>query len=334
MASSYHTHPPTHTQFQYYANISLGTPGQYFKVVLDTGSALLWIPSVDCTSMTCKSHNRFNHTGSKTNTELPEQLDIKYAGSSIHGSLYKDNLAINNGVVSNQVFGGAETEIGMQLMFGKFDGVLGLAEPHSGKAFKNTSVLQNLYKQGVIPKEEVSFYLADASNDKSAAIFGGTDSKYYEGKFQYFPLKVSDPQYWDLKMDDVLIQNKSKNFCEGSDGCSVCIDTGTSLIAGPSSAMGSIMNVTKVKSDCSNIGDLPDVTFVIGGQKLTMTPQDYVMKNSANGEKKCFSGFMPLNVPPPRGPVWILGDLFIRRYYTSFDMGGKRIGFAKAKKNL
>ena len=40
---------------------------------------------------------------------------------------------------------------------------------------------------------------------------------------------------------------------------------------------------------------------------------------------------MALDVPPPKGPVFIFGDSFLRRFVTIDDRAQSKVGFAVAK---
>ncbi len=61
-------------------------------------------------------------------------------------------------------------------------------------------------------------------------------------------------------------------------------------------------------------------------------------KNSgmmASGQRKgCKRAFMPLDVAAPRGPLWVLGDIFLRKYFVVFDRDEQRIGIAVRRKNV
>ncbi|KAF7840608.1 aspartic proteinase-like [Senna tora] len=82
--------------------------------------------------------------------------------------------------------------------------------------------------------------------------------------------------------------------------------------------------------DCGSISSMPPVSFTIGDKIFELAPEDYILKVGEGPAAQCISGFTALDIPPPRGPLWILGDMFMGRYHTVFDFGKLRVGFAEA----
>ncbi|XP_040012821.1 napsin-A isoform X2 [Xiphias gladius] len=322
---------------QYYGMISIGTPPQNFTVLFDTGSSNLWIPSIHCSfyDLACWLHHRYNSKKSSTYVQNGTEFSIQYGRGSLFGFISEDTVTIAGLSVPGQQFGEAVKQPGITFAVARFDGVLGMAYPSISVA-NVIPVFDKAMAAKLLPQNIFSFYI---SRDQTAAvggelILGGTDPQYYTGDLHY--VNVTRKAYWQIEMNGVEVGSQL-TLCKAS--CQAIVDTGTSLIVGPREeirvlqrAIGALpLLMGEYFIDCKMIPSLPVISLNIGGKMLNLTGEDYVIKESQMGISICLSGFMGMDFPPPVGPLWILGDMFIGKYYTVFDRIADRVGFALAK---
>ena len=80
--------------------------------------------------------------------------------------------------------------------------------------------------------------------------------------------------------------------------------------------------------NCTSPG--PDIEFVIAAKSYVLTKKDYVL----NEKGQCLLGFTGMDIPAPAGPLYILGDVFMRAHYVKFDVDNKQLGFAQIVKGV
>ncbi|XP_025263127.1 lysosomal aspartic protease-like isoform X2 [Camponotus floridanus] len=318
----------------YYGNITIGTPPQTFKVIFDTGSANLWIFSKKCNVSVCLKRNQYDSTKSSTYIANSTLFHMKYTDYNIEGFLSSDIVNVAGLNIQNQTF--VEVSNYNQLptvneriirYIPVIDGILGLGYSDIS-VDRVTPVFDNMIAQGLVSSPIFSFYL---NRDTSAElggklILGGSDPVHYEGDFTYIP--ISRKGHWQLIMDKIVINDT--NLCGESCG-ETTVDMETLFIMGPKKNIKLINTLIQIYMDCEQISQLSTIQFILGGKAFNLTNKDYMfpaLDEDISNEIVCLCGFMETN----RQEInWVLGRIFISRYYTEFDMKNNRLGFALAK---
>lgn len=288
----------------------------------------------------CTNHSLYDETKSSTYAKNGAPVILPYGSGVCAGFLSNDTVDIGTHTVPNAVFGQITTEPGAIWVESPFDGIAGLAFPFASIPPGTPSIFDQLAATGQLKQDVFSFYLSTQhggpTNGSSALVLGGTNPAYYTGSFTYLPSQKFEglAAYWLVHGDDLLVDGASLDLCKGflTQKCKFVVDTGTSVITGPHAKLQPLINkIGNVSSDCSNVDSLPTLSFMLAGKPFTLEPSYYVLRlTAANGQDECQLGMQALD----QAGLWILGDPFLRKYYTVFDRTGNgRVGFALAKQH-
>ncbi|TPX45971.1 hypothetical protein SeMB42_g03723 [Synchytrium endobioticum] len=323
---------------QYYATVYVGNPPQPFRVVVDTGSADLWIPSARCTDAQCGSHARFNESQSKSAIRRGRKFTIQYALGSAAGDLYMDRVLLNVSTgattsvvlqVVNQTFGSVTSETYWKQYVP--DGVIGFAFSNLAQSLSRTP-LENLYLQKQIGWPAFGVWLQYTRTDNGTSsqggrlTLGGIDPALYRGRMAFVP--VVNPAYWSIVLDAVLWGNQS--IALGDINMAV-LDTGSTLIGMDPASAATLNNAIGSAAapgnpylyllPCAALANMTTpFSLVFGGVTFNLAGSELAVGIDTTG-KTCYSPFQSVPVPglPSNQRLWILGAIFLRKWYTVYD---------------
>merc|ERR1712232_737211 len=295
-------------------------------VVYDTGSSNLW---VNKQTGLFSPHKHYDDTKSSTYVKNGTTFHIQYGSGPVSGYYSKDTIRLAE--VDNT------KGLGPAWAVGHFDGICGMGWDDISVDHVKTP-LRALVDSKKLGANAFAFYLG-SNGAKGELVLGGVDPAHYTGDFSYVPVIQTVPGkwgYWALAMDDAKVGGKSVTTVRKA-----IVDSGTSLLAVPTADIKKIADAVGAKQvlpippfnkeytiDCNSAG--PDIEFVIAGKSYTLKKSDYVLNESG----QCLLGFTGLDVPAPSGPLYILGDVFMRAYYVKFDVDNKQLGFAQIVKGV
>ncbi|KAI9336157.1 aspartic peptidase domain-containing protein [Obelidium mucronatum] len=296
--------------------------------------------------------------------------NITYGKGFVEGYHATDVLSLAGTKINEQQFLLVEKQdtAFLKQINGTSDGIMGLAYVGGLKGLQNVTASKNaevetvvmaLVKKGVLAQPLFSLYLAkagdkgDMKGNGGELVLGGIDATKFYGNVTYHAVSpVAKNYYWTVQVNGFSFGGGSVDGAVSN--LYAIVDSGSSFIAmdavsfksqllpalqkgGASVTFDPPTNLTQI--NCADLGKLPALSFTLGNATTdsvnvyTLNPSDYIVKKTIQGTTFCLLGIMPngFKAKSDGSVIWILGDVFLRRYYTVFDYSnGGRLGFATA----
>mmetsp|Transcript_70892 Transcript_70892/g.122834 ORF Transcript_70892/g.122834 Transcript_70892/m.122834 type:complete len:455 (+) Transcript_70892:145-1509(+) len=324
-----------------FGTILVGSPPMEYMVTFDTASGNLMLPSSKCTGVACLSHQPYDEALSATSKPIfmlddpaengqREQVKLHVGRGLVTGELIRDQVCLTKqlSVCAKTAFISAVEMSDEPFLLFPYDGILGLGMP-ALSIQKRFNLMGNLADVGSLKRNLFAIWLAETGDEEDSEItFGSLDGDRLGSNVMWLPVSTIATGLWQVTVKDVLIGKARLGICNGKKQCQVAFDSGTNAITGPSAIISQLEAEVNVKEDCTNYDKLPSLGFDFGEYVLTLEHKDYVMRTSGTS---CHHEFFGLDLPPPKGPIFLLGEPFLKRYYTIYDRTSMRVGIGLAK---
>lgn len=198
----------------YYAEVTVGTPGQKVSVVLDTGSSDLWVVSYKadlCTDYRIQREwgdscdKTYNPNRSSSYKILEEDgFEIRYLdNSTAAGDYITDDLKIGGTTIKSLQMGYATKTV-------RGAGILGVGySSNVASQQRYPNLIDQFVAQKLITTKAYSLYLNDRRSDTGNILFGGIDKAKFIGDMSILPIYMAkgqaEPIHFEVEMTSVAL---------------------------------------------------------------------------------------------------------------------------------
>jgi len=320
----------------YLATVQMGTPPQNFEILMDSGSADLWVGAENCQSDAgggCGTHKFLGPQGSSSFKDTQSPFQVTYGTGKVSGSIVQDDIVVAGLALKAHSFGVATTEsVEFSSNTTPFDGLMGLAQSTLSQQ-KTLTPVEAMAKAGLITDAITSYKISRSADNKNDGeiTFGGLDTTKFNAQTLVTVPNVSKVGFWEGAMDAVSVDGTDLGLV----GRTSILDTGTTLIIAPAAdALAIHQKIQGAKSDGQGGFTVPcttkaSVALTFGGTSFAIDPRDIAFQpvDPANPTGDCISGISSGNIGGAN--EWLVGDVFLKNAYFSTDVGKNTLSLAK-----
>ncbi|PSR78800.1 aspartic peptidase domain-containing protein [Coniella lustricola] len=309
------------SDISYFIQAEIGSNGDPFYMLCDTGAGSTWVMGSGCTSTACSEHTTWDSSTSSTYSSTGKDFSIAYGTGSVKGALVEDSIAVGS-VKITMSFGVANTT-STDFEHFAFDGILGLSMASAA----TDNFINSVQKDKSLSSTLFSVDLNRASDGTNTGeiTFGGTDSSKYTGSITYTSVDSAADGAWAIPIDNMGYNGKEA----GIKNILAYIDTGTTYAFGPSDDVAALHALIDGAESADNVTftapcdtDTP-ITVTFSGVAHTISSEDWLSTASSKGV--CTSNIYGQEVV---SGAFLLGDVFLKNVYAVFDVDNTQIGFA------
>ncbi|KAJ7114927.1 aspartic peptidase domain-containing protein [Mycena epipterygia] len=328
----------------YYCTVSIGTPEQFFNLLVDTAASDLWVADSSCDTGCTSSTRLYNPTLSSSSVQ-GTTASLTYGLETVSGTAMTDTIRLGPFSAVSQVFLGAN-QLPSNAVTGSVSGFLGLA--FQGTLSPGLPFFQTILNSGQLASGEMSFWLnrfagktgvQEEEPNGGAFTLGGSNATLYSGAIDFVTVAEppSAPTYWMVHLSAVTVQGKSVPITAGASALAT-FNPASGLIGGPTADVlaiwaavpNSIPNANHpvfFQFPCST-NLIVDVSF--GGRSWPINPVDLNLGPISTGSSDCLGAIYELGTTLSQtSPNWVFGAAFMINVYSVFRMNPFSIGFAQ-----